>query len=108
MRADCLDFVNACVVCAGVRSRSLVKAPVVPIPTPERPFNVIHIDHKGPLPRSGRFSNILVVTCALTRFTLYIPVESTTADETLKVLMSRLFWQRPFTPSHNCSLMILG
>ena len=52
---------------------------------------MIHIDHKGPLPRSGRFTNILVVVCALTRFTLYIPVSTVTADETLRVLIARVF-----------------
>ena len=91
MSADCLDFVNACTICAGVKSRKQVTAPVQPSPTPDRPFNVIHVDHKGPLPRSGRFTNILVVTCALTRFTLYIPVESTTADDTVRHLMARVF-----------------
>ena len=91
IEADCLDYTNACTVCADRKSRNMAKAPVVPVPTPSRPFNVIHVDHKGPLPRSGKFSNILVVVCALTRFTLYIPVKDTTADETLKQLMARVF-----------------
>ena len=91
MEGDCHDFANACVICSSTRSRALVKAEVKPIPTPSRPFNVIHLDHKGPLPRSGPYLHILVVTCALTRFTLYIPVTSTTAEETLKILMARIF-----------------
>ena len=32
-----------------------------------------------------------MVTCALTRFTLYIPVKDMTASETLTQLMSRVF-----------------
>jgi hypothetical protein len=52
---------------------------------------VIHVDHKGVLPRSDSYSNILVVTDALTRFTLYIPVPDTTAETTLKTLMARVF-----------------
>ena len=88
---DCHDYANACTLCGGVRSRNLVKAPVVPVATPSRPFQVIHVDHKGPLPRSGKFTNILVVVCALTRFTLYIPVVNVTAEETQKALVARVF-----------------
>ena len=91
MLGDCVDFVNSCVICAGVKSRNLTKAPIHPVPTPARPFNVIHVDHKGPLPRSGPYVHIMVITCALTRFTLYIPVPNVTADETVKQLMGRVF-----------------
>ena len=88
---DCHDYANACTLCGGVRSRSLAKAPIVPIATPSRPFSVVHVDHKGPLPRSGAYTNILVVVCALTRFTLYIPVPNVTAMETQKALMTHVF-----------------
>ena len=91
LHQDCIDYANACTVCGSVRSRPLAKAAVVPVATPSRPFNVIHVDHKGPLPRSGRYTNILVVVCALTRYTLYIPVPNVTAEETLKTLVSRVF-----------------
>ena len=63
----------------------------MPIATPSRPLSVIHVDHKGPLPRSGDYTNILVVVCALTRFTLYIPVPNVTAVETHKALMTHVF-----------------
>ena len=88
---DCHDYANACATCGGVRSRNLAKAPITPIATPSRPFSVIHVDHKGPLPRSGEYTNILVVVCALTRFTLYIPVPNVTAAETQKALMTHVF-----------------
>lgn len=93
MEVDCVTFTNACQVCAGVRSRALAKAPLVPVPTPARPFEVIHLDHKGPLPLSGKqkYAYILVIVCALTRFTLYIPTEDSTAETTLRMLMSRVF-----------------
>jgi hypothetical protein len=91
MHRDCHDYANACEVCAQLRSRNLVKSPYIPIPTPSTPFSVIHVDHKGPLPRSGDFTNILVVVCALTRYTLYIPVRNVTAEETHKSLLSRVF-----------------
>lgn len=91
MQSDCADFTQACSICGELRSHARARAPVEAVPTPSRPFNVIHVDHKGPLPRSGKYTNILVVVCALTRYTLYIPVVSTTAEETLKVLLARVF-----------------
>ena len=69
----------------------MARAPTQPIPTPSQPFSVIHVDHKGVLPRSGDYQHILVVTCALTRFTLLIPVRNVTAELTLQQLMSRVF-----------------
>lgn len=60
-------------------SSATAKAPAEPVITPARPFEVIYLDHKGPLLRSGRYTSILVVVvCALTRFTLYIPGFETT------------------------------
>lgn len=91
MEQDCRAFTLACSVCGSVRSRTLQSAEVVPVASPSRPFEVIHIDHKGPLPKSGPYTSILVVVCALTRFTLYIPVQSQTAEETLKTLTARVF-----------------
>jgi hypothetical protein len=91
IKQDCATFTSACSVCGATKSRNLVKAPVIPIPTPSRPFEVIHLDHKGPLRRSGGYTNVLVVVCALTRFTLYIPVTSTTGEETVKALIARVF-----------------
>ena len=37
------------------------------------------------------FTSVLAVVCALTKFTLYIPVKRQTAEETLRVLMSQVF-----------------
>ena len=93
MSQDCEDFTAQCQVCSERRSGGLQRVPPQPVPTPSQPFSVIHVDHKGPLPRQSgsRFTNILVTVCALTRFALLIPVEGTTADETLRVLVARVF-----------------
>ena len=90
---DCVDFTATCSVCGPLQSGQRQRTPEQPIPTPSQPFSVIHVDHKGPLPRppGTKFTNILVVVCALTRFALFIPVEGTTAEETLKALVSRVF-----------------
>ena len=91
MSRDCAAYADACAVCGGVRSRNMAKASYAPVPTPATPFSVIHVDHKGPLPRSGKFAHIMVVVCALTRFTLYIPVRNVTAEETHSQLLARVF-----------------
>ena len=93
MTKDCEDFTAQCQTCSERRSGGLQRVTPHAMPTPSQPFSVIHVDHKGPLPRQlgSRFTNILVVVCALTRFALFIPVEGTTADETLRILVSRIF-----------------
>ena len=93
MNKDCEDFTATCKVCGPLKSGGLQKVPDQPIPTPSQPFSVIHVDHKGPLPviPGRKERHILVVVCALTRFTLFLPVNSTTAEETLRMLASRVF-----------------
>ena len=90
---DCTDFTATCSVCGPVRTGALQRVPDQPLPSPCQPFSVIHVDHKGPLPRQPgcKFTNILVVVCALTRFTLLIPVVSVSAEDTLRELVRRVF-----------------
>ena len=38
-----------------------------------------------------KYTHILVVVCALTRFVLFIPTLGTTALETLQILVARIF-----------------
>ena len=91
MEQECHEFVRACKICASRKSSPSQGAPAGAAPTPTRPFEVIHIDHKGPLPLSQGFRYVLVVVCALTRFTLFVPVMSTTQEATLEALVSRVF-----------------
>ena len=48
------------------------------------------MDHKSVSMCDG-FTAVLAVVCALTKFTLYIPVKRQTGEETLRVLMSQVF-----------------
>jgi hypothetical protein len=93
MNSDCETFTATCAVCGARQNTGLQRIPDMPIPSPAQPFSVIHVDHKGPLPFSGKekYTNILVVVCALTRFTLYIPVKDVTAEETLRQLVRHVF-----------------
>ena len=91
MEQECHDFVKACIICASRKPEPSHGAPAGTAPTPSRPFEVIHIDHKGPLPVSQGYQHILVVVCALTRFAVFIPVKNTSAEATLEALLSRVF-----------------
>ena len=90
---DCEDFTATCSVCCPTKSGNMQRVPTQPVPTPGLPFSVIHVDHKGPMLPQGnrRYKHILVVVCALTRYTLFIPVEDTTAETTLRALVARVF-----------------
>ena len=91
MERECHDFVAACHVCGATRSQGTIGADAGVSPTPSAPFQVIHLDHKGPLPLSGGYAHVLVVVCALTKFTLYIPVKDTTGLSTFIALRDRVF-----------------
>ena len=91
MERECQLFADACDHCGGNKSRPTIKIPTAIAPTPARPFEVIHVDHKGTLPLSGGYNHVLVVVCALTRFTLYIPVKSTSGRATLDALITNVF-----------------
>ena len=91
MERECHDFVAACHICGSTRSQGTIDAEPRASPTPSAPFQVIHVDHKGPLPLSGGYAHVLVVVCALTKYTLYIPVADTTGASTLRALQDRVF-----------------
>ena len=93
LHKDCADFVAACSICGPIKSGGMQSVPTQPIPSPSQPFSVIHVDHKGPLPLQAGSKNsyILVVVCALTRFCNFLPCQGTTALETFRLLVSRVF-----------------
>ena len=90
METECHAFAAACEHCGSTRSQANIGAPAGVSPTPTRPFEVIHVDHKSVSMCDG-FTAVLAVVCALTKFTLYIPVKRQTGEETLRVLMSQVF-----------------
>ena len=91
MERECHAFTAACETCGGLRSQPTIGAHAATAPTPGRAFEVIHVDHKGPLPMCDGCTHVLVVVCALTRFTLFIPVKSTTAECTFDALHEHVF-----------------
>ena len=91
MERECHSFAAACEKCGSTRSQATMSVPIGSAPTPTRPFEVIHLDHKGELPDCDGYKYVLVTVCALTKFTLYNPVKSTTASETLDALITHVF-----------------
>ena len=73
MRKDIEDYVRGCQVCAAVKPSQKVPAGLLqPLPIPHRPWQVIALDFKGPLPPSNFFNAVLVVTCKFTKRCHYI------------------------------------
>jgi len=91
MERECHSFAAACEKCGSTRSQATMSVPIGSAPTPTRPFEVIHLDHKGELPECDGYKYVLTTVCALTKFTLYNPVKSTTASETLDALITHVF-----------------
>ena len=94
MASDCATYTARCDICAPLASKPLNKVATNPIPTPARPFTVLHVDHadfRGRVSGPLKYQYILIVTCALTRFTLFIPTTSSTAEDTLKALSAKVF-----------------
>ena len=91
MERECHAFAGACERCGETRSQATIPVPSGVAPTPGRPWEVIHVDHKGPLSLSNGYTHVLVAVCALTKFTLYIPVKSTGGHDTFMALKERIF-----------------
>jgi hypothetical protein len=93
MRKDIEDYVRGCQVCAAVKPSQRVPAGLLqPLPIPHRPWEVITIDFKGPLPPSKFFNAVLVVTCKLTKRCHYIPTTmSVTSEKAARLLIDHVF-----------------
>ena len=93
MRKDVEDYVRGCQVCAAVKPSQKVPAGLLqPLPIPHRPWQVIALDFKGPLPPSNFFNAVLVVTCKFTKRCHYIPTTmSVTSEKTARLLIDHVF-----------------
>ena len=93
MARDCDLFVAACEPCNLRRQHGHLQREYGSNPEPPFPFHTICIDHKH-APRAAKgseFKYILVVVCALTRFSIFIPVKTTTAEDTFRALSDKVF-----------------
>ena len=91
MKDDCEAFVLQCKHCNERAPAPLSQVKPGDVPMPSLPFHTLHIDHKADLIPSGPYRHILVVVDALTRYTLYIPVEDRSSVTTFRALFNNVF-----------------
>jgi transposase InsO family protein len=93
MRREIEDYVKGCVVCAAVKpSQQLPAGLLQPLPIPHRPWESIHIDFVGPLPKTSDYYDfILVVIDKFTKMGHFIPTTTNvTAGKTAKLLIENV------------------
>ena len=88
---DCAAFTQACRTCAERDATVPNQVPAGYHPTPELPFDSVYVDCKKPHKESGGFKYILVVVCALTRWTVYIPMEAIDGASVFRALFNHVF-----------------
>lgn len=90
MRKKVHDYIDNCLTC--LTSNSSVRrfeGETCLYPLPEKPLEIIHVDHFGPLQEtSDNFKHILVVVDAFTRFIWLYPTKTTSAKEVIKNLLT--------------------
>ena len=86
---DVGEYCRQCEVCQKTRSRKPRRAPLIPLPILEEPFQRIGMDIVGPLPRSARgHQYILVVTDYATRYPEAVPMKNIDADRVAEELVN--------------------
>lgn len=84
-------FCRTCPVCQKFLQILPKRAPLMPKPIIEWPFNRIAMDMTGPFPNSGSgYHYILVVIDYVTRLQKAVPLRSVTAPKTATKLMKRV------------------
>lgn len=91
MAKECTEFTARCRTCTERDATMSNQVPAGYSPTPELPFDVIHLDCKLPNCKSGDYRHILVVICALTRYTIYIPMERIDGASVFRALFERVY-----------------
>ena len=93
MRTEIQDYIKGCVTCAAAKSSQQLPAGLLqPLPIPSRPWESIHIDFVGPLPKTDNYEDfILLVKDRFTKMGHFIPTTTNvTAGKTAKLLMENV------------------
>ncbi|KAM4807907.1 LOW QUALITY PROTEIN: protein NYNRIN-like [Rhinophrynus dorsalis] len=80
--------IGNCKPCLLTNNPNHQSPPYIVKEIPNKPFDLIYLDHIGPLPSSQGYKYVLVCVDACTRFTWLYPVRSATSNTTLKCLNS--------------------
>lgn len=99
MRKKIQDYIDNCLICLIANSSGNKREGEMQITeAPSKPFDVVHLDHYGPLPQADDGSKyVLVVVDAKTRYTWYFATCSTSAKETCDNL--KFLWNVFGTPT---------
>ena len=92
MRTDIQDFVRSCPQCQTRKNPvKITRAPLIPMPIVEEPFDRIAIDVVGPLPQSES-GNRFIVVCSdyLTRWPEAFAVPDTTAPTIARLFVENI------------------
>ncbi|XP_053330272.1 uncharacterized protein LOC128504258 isoform X2 [Spea bombifrons] len=86
MRKTVSYVVGNCKPCLLVNNPNHQNPPHIVKEIPNKPFDLIYLDHIGPLPPSHGYLYVLVCVDACTRFTWLYPVRATNSNTTLSCL----------------------
>ncbi|CAB3998885.1 Transposon Ty3-G Gag-Pol poly [Paramuricea clavata] len=88
MKAEVENYAKTCQRCAATLAQGHRKAPIHQRPKEEKPFALIEVDLKGPLPRTKEgFDNIVVITDPCTKYAEMHPIRGQTSQVVCKTLM---------------------
>jgi len=92
MDRDVLQYVRSCVSCAAKPGHQLPAGQLVPLPIPRRPWETISMDFIGPLPRTARYKDaVLVVIDKLTKMGHFIPTTTQlSAKQTAELIFNEI------------------
>lgn len=93
MREKVQNHVKFCITCISYNPRNKrYDGNLFEVDKPRVPFEVIHVDHLGPLERSkGKNEHILAIVDAFTKFTKLYPTKTTNSKEVMKSLRSYFY-----------------
>lgn len=85
MRKKIIDYIENCIVCILANTSSHAREGEMQLmPSASKPFEVLHMDHFGPLQVTDEgYRFTLVIVEAFTRFTWLVPTKSTGIKEVL-------------------------
>ena len=81
LRKDVADYCRRCEICQKTSPVKPRRAPLIPLPVVDEPFQKVAMDIVGPLPRSGSGNKYILVVCDYaTRYPEAVPMKSVDAE----------------------------
>ena len=91
MTKDIKQYVRKCLICAKRKSHGGSKAPLQPIPPPQRLWQTIAMDIVGPITTSVNGNNyVLVIVEYLTRYVFAVAIPDQTAETVAKAFINTI------------------